>query len=258
MVSPFWMWELVYWSKDHWFTSTAVCYKCVFMELLAWLYLVERRPVICSFMLMYEAYSESKYRFTVKKSTKVSYKILFLSDSKFFKLFFHIFAAIIEALIIVGHKFLYTLLLGCGHLQPKWLLTMSWSRVLEIWGKCRDRSEIVKRLSSRTLLLTLHTKSSFTKDGHPLRASSCTFSCPSLNIRTHFLTMPSLIALSPYTWQIWWWLSLGRTFLAFKKWITDRISQLAAPSIVLNMFNARNKHEHNTNFTKWHVWLLIW
>ena len=79
----------------------------------------------------------------------------------------------------------------------------------------------VKCLSSRTLSLTLHTKSSFTKDGRPHRASSCTFSRPSLNIRTHFLTMPSLITLSPYTWQIWWWIWLGSTFLAFKKRITD-------------------------------------
>ena len=51
---------------------------------------------------MYEAYSESKYRFAVKKTSKVSYKILLLSDSTFFKLFFHIFAAIIEALILAG------------------------------------------------------------------------------------------------------------------------------------------------------------
>jgi len=63
----------------------------------------------------------------------------------------------------------------------------------------------------------LRTKSSFTKDGLPLRASSCTLSCSSLNIRTHFLTMPSVIALSPYVWQIWWWISLGSTFLALKK-----------------------------------------
>jgi len=64
----------------------------------------------------YEAYSESKYRFAVKKkSSKVSCKILFLSDSTFFKLFFHVFAAIIEALIIAGHKFLYTLLIECSH-----------------------------------------------------------------------------------------------------------------------------------------------
>jgi len=65
----------------------------------------------------YEAYSDSKYRFAVKKSIKVSYKILLLSDSAFFKLFFHIFAAIIQALIIARHKFLYTLLIECGHLR---------------------------------------------------------------------------------------------------------------------------------------------
>jgi len=55
-----------------------------------------------------------KYRFAVRKSIKASYKILLLSDSTFFKLFFHIFAAIIEALIVAGHKFLYTLLIECG------------------------------------------------------------------------------------------------------------------------------------------------
>jgi len=66
---------------------------------------------------MYEAYSESKYRFAVKKSSKVSYKILLLSDSTFFKLFFRIFAAIIEALIVAGHKFLFTFLTECGRLR---------------------------------------------------------------------------------------------------------------------------------------------
>ena len=35
--------------------------------------------------------------------------------------------------------------------------------------------------------------------------------------------------------------SLGSTFLAFKKQITDCISQSAAPSIVLNMFNAQEQ-----------------
>ena len=68
---------------------------------------------------MYEAYSDSKYRFAIKKSSKVSYEILLLSDSTFFKLFFHIFAAIIEALIVAGHKFMYTLLKECGRLRPK-------------------------------------------------------------------------------------------------------------------------------------------
>jgi len=47
----------------------------------------------------------------------VLYKILLLSDSTFFKLFSHIFAAIIEALILAGHKFLYTLLIECGRLR---------------------------------------------------------------------------------------------------------------------------------------------
>ena len=65
----------------------------------------------------YEAYAESKYRFAVKKIDKVWYKILLWSDFTFFKLFFHIFAAIIEALIVAGHKFLYTLLVECGRLR---------------------------------------------------------------------------------------------------------------------------------------------
>ena len=67
--------------------------------------------------LLYEAYSESKYRFDVKKLSKISCKILLLSDSTFFKLFFHIFVAIIEALIVAGHKVLYTLLIECGRLR---------------------------------------------------------------------------------------------------------------------------------------------
>ena len=52
-----------------------------------------------------------------KKSNKVSYNILLLSDSTLFKLFFHIFAAMIEALIVARHKFLYTLLIDCGRLR---------------------------------------------------------------------------------------------------------------------------------------------
>ena len=52
--------------------------------------------------LTYEVYSESTCRFAVKKkSSKVLYKILLLSDSTFFKLFFHIFAAIIDAQVFV-------------------------------------------------------------------------------------------------------------------------------------------------------------
>ena len=40
-----------------------------------------------------------------------------LSDSTFFKLFFPIFPAIFEALIVAGHRFLYTLLIECGRLR---------------------------------------------------------------------------------------------------------------------------------------------
>ena len=65
----------------------------------------------------YEAYSESKNRIAVTKSSKLSYKSLLFSDSTFFKLFFHIFDAIIEAPIVAGHKFMYTLLIECGRLR---------------------------------------------------------------------------------------------------------------------------------------------
>jgi len=56
-------------------------------------------------VFLYEAFSESKYRFAEKKSSKVSYKMLLLSDSTFFKLVFHIFAATTEALILTGQNF---------------------------------------------------------------------------------------------------------------------------------------------------------
>jgi len=58
-----------------------------------------------------------KYRLALKIPSKVSYKVLLLSDSTFFKLFFHIFTAIIEALIVAGHKFSYTLLIECNRLR---------------------------------------------------------------------------------------------------------------------------------------------
>jgi hypothetical protein len=89
--------------------------------------------------------------------------------------------------------------------------------VLEICGKCKESDEIVNRLSSWTFESTARTKSSLTTDGRPLRASSCTFSRPSRNCLTHFLTIPSLMAFSPYTSHIWRWMSAGFTFLAYKK-----------------------------------------
>ena len=72
---------------------------------------------LCTENKLFEVYSESKNRFAVKKSSNALYKILLLSDSTLFKLFFHIFAAIFEALIVAGHKFLYTLLTECGRLR---------------------------------------------------------------------------------------------------------------------------------------------
>jgi len=87
------------------------------MGLLYLYYWESRRGNKINMSQKYEAYSQSKYCFAVKKkSSRVSYKILLLSDSAFFKLFFHIFATIIEAIIVAGHKFLYTLI-ECGHLQ---------------------------------------------------------------------------------------------------------------------------------------------
>jgi len=77
-------------------------------------YLVRFCPYVCS---VYDSYSERKYRFAVKKnSIKVSYKILLFSESTFFKLFFHIFVAIIEAFIVTGDKLMYTLLTECDGL----------------------------------------------------------------------------------------------------------------------------------------------
>jgi len=65
---------------------------------------------------MYEAYSQLS-TVSLLKTSKLSYKILLISDSTFFKLFSHIFVAIIEELTLAGHKFLYTLLIECGRLR---------------------------------------------------------------------------------------------------------------------------------------------
>ena len=76
---------------------------------------------------------------------------------------------------------------------------------------------MVNRLSSQTFASTAPTKSSLTTDGRPLRGSSCTLSRPSLNFLIHFLTIPSLMAFSPYTSHIWLRISAGFAFLAFRK-----------------------------------------
>ena len=90
------------------------------------------------------------------------------------------------------------------------------------------------------LLFNCTHQSSFTTDGWPLRGSSCTFSHPSLNSRTHLRTIELLMACSPYTSQSWQWISASFMFFTFKKWITDRISQAVGVSIFLNIINTQH------------------
>ena len=54
---------------------------------------------------------------------------------------------------------------------------------------------MVNRLSSLTFASTTRIKSSLATDGRPLRGWSCTLSRPSLKFLTHYLTIPSLMAL---------------------------------------------------------------
>ena len=115
--------------------------------------------------------------------------------------------------------------------------TISWRSDREIWGKCRESHIVVNRLFSLIFSTTASTKSSFTSDGRPLRGSSCTLSCPSLNSRTHLHTNELPMACSPYTSQSWWWISVGFMFFTFKKRITDHISHAAGFSIFLNIIN---------------------
>ena len=130
------------------------------------------------FLINYEAYSESKYSFVVKTSSNFSYKLLLLSDSTSFKIFFNIFAAGTEQ---------------------------------KLWNSCRHAHFRWHYAPNH------HSPNMDAHFAHHHARSTC----PSLNIRTLFLTIPSLIALSPYTWQIWWWISLCSTFLAYKKRITE-------------------------------------
>ena len=97
---------------------------------LVWSYYGSSSPLDCKQIC--DAYSESKYRFGFIKSNKLPHKPFLLLDSTFFKLFFHIFAAIIKALNLARHKNVYTLLIECGRLRCQPLLTMSQSTVFEI------------------------------------------------------------------------------------------------------------------------------
>jgi hypothetical protein len=82
-------------------------------------------------------------------------------------------------------------------------------------------------------------KSSVMRDERPDRSSSWTFVLPSLNTRRHFLTVDSIIKPSPYTAVSCLWMSIARTFCAFKKRITDRTSQSAGLSIFLLILNSQ-------------------
>jgi len=118
--------------------------------------------------------------------------------------------------------------------------TISWRSDREIWGKCRESDIMVNRLFSLIFSSTACTKSSFSTDGWPLHRSSCTFSRPSLNSRTHLRTIELLMACSPYTSQSWQWISAGFVFFAFKKQITDRISHAAWFYVFLNVINTQH------------------
>jgi hypothetical protein len=79
---------------------------------------------------------------------------------------------------------------------------ISWRRDREIWGKCKESDVTVNSLFSLIFSSTARTKSSFTTDGQPLRGSSCTFSRPSLNSRTHLRTIELLMACSAYSHKV--------------------------------------------------------
>ena len=118
--------------------------------------------------------------------------------------------------------------------------TILWRSDREIWGKYKESDVMVNLLFSLIFSSTARTKSSFTTDGRLLRRSSCTFTHPSLNSRTHLRTIELLMACSPYTSQSWQWIAAGFMFFKFKKWITDRISHAVAFSVFLNFINTQH------------------
>lgn len=77
----------------------------------------------------------------------------------------------------------------------KFSYTMVYSA--DTWGNSIDNVIIVNCLSSWSYWSTALTKSSVMTDGRPDRGWSWTFSRPSLNILTHFCTLPSVIMLGP-------------------------------------------------------------
>ena len=68
--------------------------------------------------------------------------------------------------------------------------------------------------------------SGVTRDGRPLRSSSCTLVRSWVNCPHHCLTMLLLIMSGPYTWHNWRWISVVDCFWACRNLITARISPL--------------------------------
>jgi hypothetical protein len=65
---------------------------------------------------MYEAHSESKYCWAIKKTKIYFQNVLFLSDLLYLKLLFYIVSTIIKAFIVTGQQFLYPVLIERGRL----------------------------------------------------------------------------------------------------------------------------------------------
>jgi len=146
-------------------------------------------------------------------------------------LLFDTVSTIVEALVIALHQFLCPFVVEWCRLRcnasGNGFFDHRQNYVIgdrEIWGKCRESGVMVNYLFSLIFSSTASTKSSFTTDGRPLRGSSCIFSRPSLNSRTHLRTIELLMACSPHTSKIWRWISASAMFFAFKKRITCRIS----------------------------------
>jgi hypothetical protein len=120
---------------------------------------------------------------------------------------------------------------------------------LSVWSR-NLREFLMQFVKSRASILSNFSpisffKSSVTRDGRPDRSSSWTFVLPSLNIRHHFLTLDSFVTPSPFTAVSCLWMSIERTFCAFKKRITDRTSQSAGLLIFLIHF------KHSLKLFKW-------
>ena len=63
--------------------------------------------------------------------------------------------------------------------------------------------EIVKHRFCKTIFSTLFIRSGVTRDGRPLRFSSCTLVRPSVNCPQRRLTILALIMSGPYMWHTW-------------------------------------------------------